>query len=438
MEGRIRAFVTAVNVGLVLLASSFATAQAQTSAAPLTLTLQDALNRARTNSVQFQTALTELGIAQEARTQARAALLPSVNDNTQYIYTEGNGTSTGRFIANNGVHEYLAEGNAHQAFSVVQVAEFRRAGAAAALADAKAEIAARGLVVTVVESYYALVVAQRKFVNTEAAGAEAQRFLKISQELERGGEVAHSDVIKAQLQFNDRQRDLRESQLAMEKARLALAVLVFRDFNLNFTVVDDLRLSPVLPDIEEVHRMAARNNPELQAAFAAAEEAKQEVAVAVGAHIPSLAFDYFYGIDANHFATRTNGIRNLGYSAMTTLILPVWNWGAIQSKVKVANYRRRQAEAELSLAQRKLLANLQGFYAEAQAARSEVDVLRNSAELAVESLRLTTLRYQGGEASVLEVVDAQNTLAASRNAYDDGEARYRVALANLQTLTGSF
>jgi outer membrane protein TolC len=38
---------------------------------------------------------------------------------------------------------------------------------------------------------------------------------------------------------------------------------------------------------------------------------------------------------------------------------------------------------------------------------------------------------------VLEVVDAQNTLALSRNAYDDGQARYRAALANLQTLTGT-
>jgi outer membrane protein TolC len=53
-------------------------------------------------------------------------------------------------------------------------------------------------------------------------------------------------------------------------------------------------------------------------------------------------------------------------------------------------------------------------------------------------LRLTTLRYQAGEASVLEVVDAQNTLTLTRNAYDDGQVRFQVALANLQTLTGSF
>ena len=65
-------------------------------------------------------------------------------------------------------------------------------------------------------------------------------------------------------------------------------------------------------------------------------------------------------------------------------------------------------------------------------------MLRQSYELAGESLRLTTLRYQSGEATVLEVVDAQNALTQAKNAYDDGEVRYKTALASLQTLTGAF
>jgi outer membrane protein TolC len=64
-------------------------------------------------------------------------------------------------------------------------------------------------------------------------------------------------------------------------------------------------------------------------------------------------------------------------------------------------------------------------------------MLQSSAELAAESLRLTNLRYQGGEATVLEVVDAQNTLTAARNAFSEGQLRYRTSLANLQTLTGT-
>jgi outer membrane protein TolC len=49
---------------------------------------------------------------------------------------------------------------------------------------------------------------------------------------------------------------------------------------------------------------------------------------------------------------------------------------------------------------------------------------------------LITLRYKNGESTVLEVVDAQNTAMLSDTAYQDGAVRYRVALANLQTLTG--
>ena len=405
---------------------------------PATITLQDALQRARQNSTQFTAATTDAAVARQDTIQARAALLPTITYDTEYLYTEGNGTPTGVFIANNAVHEYLAQGNAHQVLDVAHFATYRRAAAAQAVARAKADIAARGLVVTVVQDYYGLVVAERKYANAQLAADEALRFLSTSQKLQNGGEVAHSDVIKAQLQSNDRQRDLRESVLAMDKARLALAVLLFPDFNQNFTVVDDMRLAQPLPALDEVRGLAQKNNPDLRAAAAQFSVARNDVLVAWSGHLPSLTLDYFYGIDATHFATYTGPVKNLGYAATATLALPIWSWGATQSKVKQAELKRDQARRELSAAQRQLLANLQGFYAEAAAARTELDYLRSSAELAAESLRLTTLRYQGGESTVLEVVDAQNALTAARNAYDDGEERYRVALATLQTVTGPF
>jgi outer membrane protein TolC len=105
--------------------------------------------------------------------------------------------------------------------------------------------------------------------------------------------------------------------------------------------------------------------------------------------------------------------------------------------VKQAELVRNQAKRELSLSQRKLLAELQSLYAEADTAASELTSLSRSAELSKESLRLTTLRYKDGEATVLEVVDAQTTTASADAAYQDGAVRYRVALAHLQTLTGT-
>jgi outer membrane protein TolC len=416
--------------------------------APLTLTLQDALDRAKKNNPEYRAAMTEFGVAKEDRVQSRAALLPSVNYNAAFLYTEGTGTSAPKFIANNGVHEYLSQGNVHEDISLATIAGYRRSSAAEAVARARAEIATRGLVVTVVQTYYGFVVAQRKYSTAQRAATEAQRFFDISQKLEHGGEVAHSDVIRAQIQTQQQQRDLQEAELEMSRSRLELAVLVFPDFNENFSVVDDLQMPEPLPSFAEVQAAAANKNPELREALAALQQAKQDVAVAWNGFLPSLSLDYFYGIDASHFAVNQNvvnqngpipgqQVRNLGYAATATLQLPIWNWGGNRSKVKQADLRREQARVELSFAQRQLLAKLQTLYNEARTARSELDSLDQSAELAAESLRLTTMRYQAGESTVLEVVDAQNTLTLSRNAFNDGQARFRVAMANLQTLTGA-
>ncbi len=418
------------------------------SNAPLTLTLQDALERAKKNAPEYRAAVTEFGVAKEDRVQSRAALLPSVNYNAAFLYTQGNGSAGSRFIANNGVHEYISQGNIHQDVSLANIADYRRASAAEAVARARAEIATRGLVVTVVQAYYGFVVAQRKYSTAQRAATEAQRFFDISQKLEHGGEVAHSDVIKAQIQNSQQQRELQEAELEMNRSRLELAVLVFPDFNENFSVVDDLQMPEPLPSFPEVQAAAANKNPELRAALAALQQANQEVAVAWNGFLPSLNLDYFYGIDANHFAVNQNAVnqngpipgqqvRNLGYAATATLQLPIWNWGANRSKVKQADLRQQQARVELSFTQRQLLAKLQTLYNEARTARSELESLDQSAELAAESLRLTTMRYQAGESTVLEVVDAQNTLTQARNAFNDGQARFRVSMANLQTLTGN-
>ncbi|OLC95115.1 MAG: hypothetical protein AUH86_12735 [Acidobacteria bacterium 13_1_40CM_4_58_4] len=397
------------------------------------------MERARKNNPEYRSALTEFGVAKEDRVQSRAALLPNLNYNAGFLYTEGNGTPAARFIANNGVHEYISQGNVHQSISLENIADYRRRRAAEAVAKARSEIAARGLVVTVVRTYYGFVVAQRKYATAQRAATEAQRFLDISQKLEKGGEVAHSDVIKGQIQFLQQQRDLQESELEMNRGRLDLAVLVFPDFNENFSVVDDLQLPEPLPPFPEVQAAAANKNPVLRAALAAVQEANQEVAAAWNGFLPALSLDYFYGIDANQFATRApDGTRNLGYAATATLQLPVWNWGANRSKLKQAGLRREQARVELNFAQRQLLGNLRTFYEEAQTARLQLESLNQSADLATDSLRLTTMRYQAGESTVLEVVDAQNTLTQARNAFNDGQARFRVALANLQTLTGNF
>lgn len=415
----------------------------------LKITLNDAIDRAKKISPVFRQAVVAEKIAAETPVQTRGANLPTVTGNSQYLYTQGNGTPSARFIANNGVHEYIAQIDVHQALSLANLALYRKSVMAAAIAHDQTEIARRGLMVTVVRAYATVIAAKEKYRSLQQAFQTARMFLDTTQKLQKGGEVARADVIKAQIQADDSEVAARDGRLALENARVALALMILPDVNQSFVLVDNPAQTLLLPVFEDAEDEARRHNPALDAALHGVHVASDAVTAARAEYLPSMNLDYFYGIDANHFATKTpsdprldpelNGrpIQNLGYSAMATLTLPIWNWGATHSKVKSAIELRQKAKQDLTFAQRQLIANLEQFYREAETARAELRIRRSSAANAEESQRLTLLQYKAGDATALEVVSAQNTLTAERSALADAETRYATAMANLATLTGT-
>ncbi len=420
------------------------------STPPITVTLQDALERARKNDPAYLSAVLDAKSASEDRIQARAALLPNISASTQYLGTQGDGgkISDGRFVTNDGIHVYRAWGVLHQELTpgTFMATGLKKAKAAEALAKAKSEIARRGLTVTVSKDFYGLVVAQRKYATAQQAVDQTKHFFDITQEAEREGQGPHSDALKAEIQYRLQEQAFDEAKLAMEDARLTLAVLLFPTLNENFSVVDDLDSAQALPAFAEVQAMAEKENPDLRVAIEIARQSDLDVTAAKTAFFPTLVVDTDYGIEANCFALRCKRasfpevgvVPNLGYFLTAALNIPVWDWGTLRSKLHQAEYKRQAAKATLNQEQQLKITQLYAAYNEAAVARSAVDASRHTAELAAESLRLVNLRYQGGASPATEVVDAQNTLLTARNAYIDAQARFRAGLAGLQTKTGTF
>ncbi len=417
--------------------------------APVVVTLADALQRARQNEPTFLAAAADAAVAHEDRIQARAERLPSFSDSTQYLGNQASpGLPTGRFVSMDGVHMYRDWLQVHQELSsnTLTGIGLRKARFAELAAQAKLEVAQRGLAVTVTRTYYAFVTAQRKYATAQLASQQSQRFFEIAQQQERLGQVARADVVKAEVVYRQQHQVFDEATLAMDNARLALAVLIFPAFTENFSVVDDLQNAPALPPFADVRTRAERDNPDLRAADQLLQAANADVRLAKSAFLPAIVVDAVYGIEANQFALHSppaadlalGNLPNLGYMITANMTVPIWDWGGVRSKVHQSEARQRLVAATLSQAQRQLVSNLYGLYNEALTARDAVDNLRRAAELATESVRLTTLRYQAGESTAFEMADAQNTAVAARNAADDAESRYRVAIAELQTLTGSF
>jgi outer membrane protein TolC len=300
--------------------------------------------------------------------------------------------------------------------------------------------------VTVTKNYYAMVVAQRKYATAQAGLDQAKHFMDITQEMEHQGQAPHSDALKAEIQYRIQKQAFDESRFSMEDTRLGLAVILFPDFNENFTVVDDLDSAPALPPFPEIQAMAEKQNPDLRVAMETAREAELDVKSAKTAFLPTVTVETDYGIEANCFALHcarasfpeAGVLPNLGYFLTAALTVPVWDWGTLRSKLHQAEYKQDSAKAAVSLAKRTNISELYATYDEALIARGGLEEARRTAELAAESLRLSTLRYQGGAAPATDVVDSETTLVTARNAYADAQVRYRTLLATLQTFTGSF
>jgi outer membrane protein TolC len=411
------------------------------------ISLDEAIRRAEANEPTFAAAAAEGRATALERKDARAALLPSATYHNQYLFTQSNRTqavttqgglnqSLPVFIANNAIHEYYSQGSATETIGLAQIGAVRLADANAARAEAELEVARRGLVQTVVGLYYGSGAASRKVIIAQAALDEANSFLDITTKRENAREAAHADVIKARLGTEQRERELDDAKLSAAKARLELGVLLFAD-PLTAYSLEPVGTPAMLPDRPSVEAAAKANNPEIRSALAGLQVSEAQTLNARAALLPDLSLNYTYGIDAPQFAKRgPDGARNLGYSAGATVDIPVWDWFTTERKVKEARLRSEAAKATLTNAQRKLVANLAEFYDEAEVARRQLASLDTSVADARESLRLTNLRYVNGEGTVLDVVDAQNTLISAENAQADGLVRYETALAQLETLTG--
>jgi outer membrane protein TolC len=418
------------------------------SSAPVTISLSEAIRRAQANEPAFAASLAAEKNAGIDRYLAKSALLPSVTYHNQVLYTQPNGqTNQGRqgetpqsapiFIANNAVHEYTSQASVNETIGLKQFADAKVASANAARASAELEIARRGLVASVVSLYYQVSATETKRNLLTTALQEAYSFTDLTQKREAAREVAHADVVKAQLQQLQRQRDLGDAAVAADKARLELAVLLFPDPRTQYSTEAPGAL-PAVATRDEINRLASINNPDIRSALADVRAGNARVTSARAAYLPDLALNFAYGIDAPQFAKRgPDDVRNLGYSISGTLDIPVWDWFATQKRVRQSEIQRDAATVSLTAAQRHLVATLEEAYAEASVAQGQLDLLDQSVRTAAESLRLTKLRYSAGESTALEVVDAQNSYLSTETAQADGVVRYQSALAALQLLTGT-
>jgi len=444
--GRLRGAPVAVAVLLSVLSAAYA--QQQTSAQPpapaAVLTLEEAVRLSLAQASVFQQArLAEL-IAQEDVRQARLAFLPKLEGTLSETYNSPEGgphapgsPSVMSFINANAITEHLAVAGMTGDLDVSGRlrATLKRNVALLEAAHAGTEVARRALVQGVSESYYGVSLAGAKRRAAELSLAAAEEFEGITQGLFNAGEVAEVDLTRAKLQTATRRDELQQSQSSELGAQDALRVFVGYDFSTPIATID---LNGLIPDLAELNRFTTQTiatRPEFAQLSAEKKAAEQERKAARAERLPRVSYFVDGGFDSDSLGSSALE-RHSGVLAGVTITVPIFDWGISRSRERQAELRAETVESERILALRTFGQQFNTALAQARVAAARFELLQTSVAQAARNVQTSIARYRAGEAAILEVTDAQTTLASQRVSMVQATFDYQIARSRLAQAAG--
>lgn len=383
-------------------------------------------------------------IAAEDVTQARAALYPKVNAVPGVIYNTpalrrpvAGEPRPPSFLGANAITEYqaLVSVSGEWDKSGRLKTAVRRNQALLEAAHAGTEAARLALAQATNEAYYGLALAAAQRQGAEMNLQTAQDFARATKLLLDAGEVAPVDYVRANLQANTRNNELEQARAAENAAADALRLLIGYPFTQPVAVFELLLEMPEDGAIERYTEAAIAARPEL-AQFAAEERA---AALDVKIAQTERRAQFSYTLEGG-FISASPGplsvVGSTGVRATVGVTLPLWDKGASRSRATQATLRAA-ALADARQAATRVFA--QQFYtARAAALSAAVRIKQTAAGIndAERNLVASQARYHAGEAQIIEVTDAQNTLAAQRAALYQAAYDYHIARTRLLQAVG--
>lgn len=410
---------------------------------PGQLGLDEVLRLANAQITGLRQAQLSERVAEEDVRQARTAFLPKVTAPFDYIYTSpAFGLARGEprvqsYIANNAIGEYQALVNVagDVDLSGRLRATLARNRALLDAARAGTEVARRALRQASTEAYYGLALAAAERRAAEQNLSAAREFERITSLLLSGGEVASVDLTRAQLQTNQREGELEQARAAEEVAAAALRVFVGYGQARAIAAAD---LSTLVPEPGEVERFTAetiKRRPEFAQFEAQERAAEQDILVARADRRPQLSYTLNGGFDTD--SLRPPRLKeHTGVSAALNLSIPIFDWGASKSRERQARVRLQIAQNERAQAERGFAQEFNAARIQALSASTRIRLAAEGVRLAESNLNTSIARYRAGEAQIVEVTDAQTTLAAQRLAFFQALFDYQQALARLRQAAG--
>jgi outer membrane protein len=453
LRGSVRAAVglLGLSVLLILLVALPGGAQTAGSSAPTPLSLEEAVKIALKNNPTIQEADAYADVARHGIAVAKAGYLPQVNfaegftrgNNPVYVF--GSLLTQRQFTAANFALPFLNVppplDNFRTAFTAsAPLYDFgrtsRRVTGARLGARSSLEASHRirqEVIFEVIKAYLNGLLAREHVQVAQAAVKMTQADLSRAHARQEQGLAVPSDVLSAQAQLAQAQEDLIEAQNAVEIAQASLNVAMGLPEDASPHIAGKLAEATFQSqNLSNLQATALKVRPDYLQVLLGIRQAENGVKSAHGEFLPRIDLLGSWETDNQTFASR--GGNNWTAGAMLTF--NIFNGGARRAEVAQSRARERQVEAMRSRMESVVRLQVREAYLNLNAAHQRVEVSRDAANQAQESLRILRNRYEAGLVTIMDVLKAETMRTSAQNNHLNALYDYRLAYAALELATG--
>ena len=296
------------------------------------------------------------------------------------------------------------------------------------------------LLVSVTESYYRLLQAEKLVQVAEQSVLRAQLHLDFSNARFDNGLASRSDILKAKVAQSDANLVLISARNAQLAARGQLNLLMGRAVQLPLRIVDDLDLvggtaesglMTVEGEFEQYLRIAFENRPELERVDQQIKAQQANIRFAHGDYFPTVSVDGSY----TYAGETVSSLYASSYIGMSVSV-PLFSGFSRPARVEQENLALRNLKHEKERMRLQIGVEVWNAYLQVKEAVERVAHSKIFHENALENRNIAEGEYRENVGSMLDVIDAQTAFVNAEQTLIEARADYTIALAALDRAVG--
>jgi outer membrane protein TolC len=281
----------------------------------------------------------------------------------------------------------------------------------------------------VAQAYYAVLKQQSLVAVDQESVTLAAGQLDLNQKMFNVGQVARTDVLRAEATLEDARRTLIQDQGTLESNRDTLSNILNMGGKTDFTVVEPANELVSDESFDAILQRAYALREDYKASALAIDQDVQRRKEVIAEYAPQVvagASQDWTGVHDNSYRSNTSA-----WAATVSVQMPFFTGGQREIDLRTAGYQVTETRLNFEKAGKALESEVKNAWLQAGTLREALKALKAEVVAAEQNYHDLKVQYQAGTATSLDVDSALRDLNTARTQLVGSTYDYQVALRNL-------